>query len=140
MSELVVDASVAIKWFIPEVESESAVQLLHAGVAFAAPDLIGPELANTLWKKVRRAEITGDEAMAILAAFARLEIEIYPSTVLLPSALELAMNLDRTVYDSLYVALAIARDCDVVTADQKFVAALSGSPFAGRVRLLAPQN
>lgn len=140
MNELVVDASVAIKWFIPEVESEAAVQLLHSGVAFVAPDLIGPEIANTVWKKVRRAEITSDEATTILAAFERLEIAIYPSAVLLPSALELAIDLDRTVYDSLYVALAIARDCAVVTADRKFVAALSGSPFAGRVRLLAPRN
>ena len=44
--------------------------------------------------------------------------------------------LDRSVYDCLYLSLAIARDCTVVTADQKFAAVVTASPFADRLRLL----
>ena len=137
MSEVVVDASVAIKWFIPEHDSAEAVRLLESGVSFLAPDLIGPEIANTLWKKARRAEISAGDVTASLTAFEKLNVEIYPSAILLPAALELAMNLDRSVYDCLYLSLAIARDCTVVTADQKFAAVVTASPFADRLRLLA---
>jgi predicted nucleic acid-binding protein len=136
MTELVVDTSVAIKWYVPEEDSADAVRLLDSGISFSAPDLIGPELANTLWKKVRRGEITGDEASAIVAAFEKLDVEIYPSAALLPAALNLALSLDRSVYDSLYVALAVARDCAVITADRKFVAAVRQTPFSDRIRVL----
>lgn len=136
MRELVVDASVAIKWFIPERDSPEAVRLLESGVSFSAPDLIGPEIANTLWKKTRRGEINSSDAAAILTAFEKLNVEIHSSAALLPAALELAMSLDRSVYDCLYLSLAIAQDCAVVTADEKFAAVVTASPFADRIRSL----
>ena len=120
MKKLVVDASVAIKWFLPEVHSPAAIRLLDPQTYLFAPDLIGPEIGNTLWKKVRRDEITREEALEILGTFETLNVEIYPSMVLLPAAFELATALDRTVYDSLYLALAIAQNCALVTADRKF--------------------
>ncbi|HEV3484087.1 MAG TPA: type II toxin-antitoxin system VapC family toxin, partial [Vicinamibacterales bacterium] len=137
MRQLVVDASVAIKWFVPEVHSPAAVRLLDPDTVLFAPDSIGPEIANALWKKVRRGEITADEASEILSAFARAGVEIFPSHVLVASAFELAVSLGRTVYDGLYLALAIAQDCPLVTADRKFHAAVSASPFAQHIELFA---
>ena len=46
------------------------------------------------------------------------------------------MSLDRSVYDCLYLSLAIARDCAVVTADEEFAAVVTASPFADRIRSL----
>jgi predicted nucleic acid-binding protein len=83
---------------------------------------------------VRRREIKREEAGEIVSAFARLPFEIRPSTVLLPSAFELATHIDRTVYDCLYLALAVAENCPLITADAKFHAALSASPFAAHVQ------
>ncbi|HYC62011.1 MAG TPA: type II toxin-antitoxin system VapC family toxin [Thermoanaerobaculia bacterium] len=100
----------------------------------SAPDLIGPELGNTLWKKVRRRELTPAEATALLNAFDRIGVEIYPSTVLLSPALDLAVALDRTVHDSLYLALAVAQDGVLVTADQKFHAAVNGTALTKHIR------
>ncbi|MFL6248079.1 MAG: type II toxin-antitoxin system VapC family toxin, partial [Thermoanaerobaculia bacterium] len=68
MIKVVVDASVAIKWFVPEIHSLAAARLLDPAVYVLAPDLIGPEIGNTLWKKMRRAEITQAEASDILSA------------------------------------------------------------------------
>jgi predicted nucleic acid-binding protein len=134
MKKAVVDASVVAKWFVPEIHSEAAVRLLESDITLYAPDLIGPEFGNILWKKVRRAEIGRAEAHEIMVAFAKLPFEIRPSSLLLSSAFELALELDRTVYDSLYLALAVAEDCALITADAKFHATLVGSALASHVQ------
>jgi predicted nucleic acid-binding protein len=136
MKKVVVDASVAAKWFVPEIHSEAAARLLDPAIVLCAPDLIGPEFGNILWKKARRGEITDAEARQILSAFRALPLEILPSSNLLPAALTLAMEFDRTVYDSLYLALAVAEDCVLVTADAKFHSAVAASPLAIHVQWL----
>ena len=40
-AHFVVDASVAIKWFVPEIHAEAARRLLREGITLLAPDLIG---------------------------------------------------------------------------------------------------
>jgi len=134
MKRLVVDASVAVKWFVPEIHSTAAARLLEPEHLLSAPDLIGPELGNTIWKKVRRQELTSREAAQILNAFPSVGVEIYPSSALLVSAFELAVALDRTVYDSLYLALAVAQDRALVTADQRFYGSVIESTFASHIR------
>ncbi|MGH8512394.1 MAG: type II toxin-antitoxin system VapC family toxin, partial [Gammaproteobacteria bacterium] len=62
MSRWVVDASVAIKWFLPEVHSESANRLLRVDYQLLSPDLIWAEFGNVLWKKWRREEIEAEVA------------------------------------------------------------------------------
>jgi predicted nucleic acid-binding protein len=134
MKRFVVDASVALKWFVPEVHTAAATRLLDSQIDLLAPDLIGPEVGNALWKKVRRRELTAREAAEVLGVFGAMGLEIYPSAALLPSALELAVVLDRSVYDGLYLALAFGLGCPLVTADQKFHAAVSRSPLAEQIR------
>jgi len=134
MKKVVVDASVALKWYVPEIHSAAAARLLNPEIVLCAPDLIGPEFGNILWKKVRRAEITRDEAAEMLNAFGALPLEIRPSSSLLPAAFELAVEFGRSVYDSLYLALAVAEDCALVTADAKFHAVLAASPLAVHVQ------
>src|SRR5262245_49817722 len=134
MTKVVIDASVAVKWFVPEIHSEAAARMLDADVAVYAPDLIGPQFGNILRKKLRRKEIGRGEAREIMSAFANLPLEIRPSSLLLPSAFELAIQLDRTVYDSLYLALAVAEECALVTADARFHASVTASPLADHVQ------
>ncbi|MEK6373717.1 MAG: type II toxin-antitoxin system VapC family toxin [Acidobacteriota bacterium] len=134
MKELVVDASVAFKWFSKEVHSAAASRLFDGEAVLCAPDLIGPELGNALWKKIRRAEITAADAIEIIGAFGRIGVEIYPTAVLLPSALKLAVNLDCTVYDCLYLALAVAKNCALVTADQRLYSAARATALATNIR------
>jgi predicted nucleic acid-binding protein len=133
MKKIVVDASVAMKWFVPEIHSAAAARLLDPAIVLCAPDLIGPAFGNILWKKVRRAEITRNEAGEILGAFAALPLEIRSSAALLGAAFEIAVEFDRSVYDSLYLALAVAEECALVTADAKFHAVVAASPLASHV-------
>ena len=134
MKKFVVDASVAVKWFVPEIQSAAAERLLDPEIVLSAPDLILSELGNTLWKKVRRREITSHEAEEIVTAFDSVPVEIYPSRALLQAAFQLAVALDRSVYDSIYVALAVAQECALVTADRKLHSVLATSVFAKHIQ------
>ena len=137
MTRVVVDSSVAVKWFVPEIGSESAAALLDPAIQLAAPDLLHAEAGNVLWKKVERGEVTRAEAREVVKGLGRVPIAVTPSGQLVEAALEIAMVHRRTVCDCLYVALAVALDCAFVTADERLVAALAGSPLSPHVVTLA---
>jgi len=137
MKFFVIDASVAVKWYIPEPFSEQAVyylELLREGKAkLLAPELIIAELGNVLWKKELSGELARDEIQLIGETMANsFPAELTEARLLLPAALELALDLKLTVYDSLYLALAIVKRATLVTADKK-LAKLAGAVLPGDI-------
>lgn len=116
----VVDASVAVKWVIGEEGSDRAAQLFENPVM--APDLLIVEAVNVLWKKVRRKELSPEEAAAA-AMTLRLSGIAYESMVpLADEVLGLSLRLSHPAYDCAYLALARSVGGVLVTADEKFVA------------------
>jgi predicted nucleic acid-binding protein len=130
---MIIDASVAFKLIIPE-EGQAAALELAANSSLIAPDLIFAELANALWRVSRRDPLLDwpAEALRLRSMIDR----VVPSEDLMPSALNLAIALHHPAYDCFYLALAIAEDDVLATADRRFHAAVSASPHAARVRLL----
>jgi predicted nucleic acid-binding protein len=135
MRSVVVDASVVVKWFFPEIHSEQALHLLDAATDFALPDLLYAEVGNVLWHRVRTGTITLEEAHTVVAALGALPRSSgpVPSSDLLASALEIACQTGTTVYDSLYLALALRDGTSCITADRKFYDRLQVTPFAPHV-------
>ena len=136
MTTVVVDASVAAKWFLPEPDASAALRLLDGRRRLAAPDLIRAEVGNVVWKLHARELLRSEEASEMIEHFLSLPLDIYDSAFLLEPAVEIAMTTQRTVYDSLYLALAIELGTTVITADEKWVNALEGGRFERSVRLL----
>jgi len=135
--KLVVDASVAIKWYVPEVGSEEASAILQRDTTLLAPDLLVAELGNVIWKKVLRGELDPSEADEIIQSFVNsCPVDLRSSRLLVPAAVEVAVRLQHPVYDALYLTLAIAEDCPLVTADDRLRRALAGSPLEAFVRPL----
>jgi predicted nucleic acid-binding protein len=132
VSRIVVDASVAAKWFLNETHSTAAVRLVGEH-DLLAPDLLLPEVAQIMWKRARQGELTAEEGVRILRRLSRAPLAIHPSALLIEVALEVACALARTVYDCLYLTLAIQQRCCLVTADRKFHQALQRGPFASHV-------
>jgi predicted nucleic acid-binding protein len=134
VSRLVVDASVAIKWYVPEVYSQPAVKLLarqSAGdVSLHVPDLFFSEFGNIMWKKMRLGEFGIEVAQGIVEALTRVFKTAHRSESFLPSAVDLAHATGRTVYDSVYLALAALLDCELVTADGKLYRGLQDTPWS----------
>jgi predicted nucleic acid-binding protein len=134
---VVIDASVAVKWFVPEPGSIAAAALLSAPILRMAPDLLTAELGNALWKKVARKELSHRDARSIAAAFvSHVPLDLRSSLNLLQGALEIAVHLRCPVYDGLYVGLAVAEGCQVVTADDRLVRLTRGTRLEPFVRRL----
>ena len=138
MTTFVVDASVAAKWLLPaagedllDQANDLAARHVRRELLLLAPDLIGAEIGNVLWKAVRRQRISRGEAENSLRRFTDLEIHLMPTPDLLLQALQVAVTCDRSFYDSLYVALALATKTELITADERLVNAL-GSRFPVR--------
>lgn len=133
MSVLVVDASVAAKWFLQEVHTENALRLLTDPHELHAPDLLWLELHNVVCRRIRRKLIASEEGVRMLAAVRRFPIQIFPLTDLLDPATGIALDTATSLYDCLYIALAVQLDGKMVTADRPFYRGLASTHFANRV-------
>lgn len=123
MSSLVVDASVALKWVLNEpghLKARSLVGSAH----LLAPDFLILECANALWATARRKVISGPDAAIGLAKITAALVDLHPIATHVSAAQAIAFEIDRTVYDSIYIALALAQGAQVVTADEKFARAV----------------
>jgi predicted nucleic acid-binding protein len=123
VSAFVVDASVAVKWFFTEVHEASALKLLRGHDLFV-PDVFFAEIGRALTKRVQRRETAMSVATATLETLAGMVFQIHPAHAIAPLALELAARFQRSFYDSLYLAIALLRHCQLVTADGPLYRAL----------------
>jgi predicted nucleic acid-binding protein len=123
MDKVVVDSSVVIKWFVTEPHSAEARRLLNeyqsGAVGLFAPDLIYAEVGNIVWKKQRFQGLAAVDAQQIIDTFRRYAFSVTSTADLLDAAFRLAVAHQRTVYDSLYLALSIRENCRFATADEK---------------------
>lgn len=129
----VLDASVVAGAFFPDEHADACRSVLASGDSLLAPDLIYAETANVIWKRRRLGEVTSGEAVRLLTDLLRLPLRVTASSSLVEAALQLAMRTDRTIYDCLYVALAMQENVVVLTCDKRLVNAMSGGPLGKHV-------
>jgi predicted nucleic acid-binding protein len=137
---LVMDASVLIKFYVPEILSDRAERLLakveEKDIDLLAPDLIYPEAGNILWKKQRLKELTRSEVEEITDAVLSLPLKIEASKFLLPLAVDIAIAYGITVYHALYLSLAKVYETTLMTADRKLCGTLSRTDLRDSVTWL----
>jgi predicted nucleic acid-binding protein len=127
----VVDASVAAKWLLspahePFADRAHRLLALYADqeIQIVVPDLFWAEIGNVLWKAARLGRCSNAEAKTGLQRVKAQNFPTVPSASLLDSAFEIACSSGRTIYDSLYIALAEASYAEFLTADEKLANAL----------------
>lgn len=120
MKLFVVDASVAVKWFVPEEHSDVSELLLDENFDLAVPRLFFSEFGNILWKKFTRGEISREDVTDASARLRSAALKPMPDELLLDAAIALACELKHPVYDCIYLAVADSLGTALVTADQKF--------------------
>jgi predicted nucleic acid-binding protein len=132
VNNYVLDASVAAKWFLPsdgeDLKSEALTILegYSAGrLRLVVPDLFWPEIGNILWKASRTGRMLKSSATQAIKVLREQSIPTYPSFPLLQDAFTISANFDRTVYDSIYIALAVELNITLLTADERLANALA---------------
>jgi predicted nucleic acid-binding protein len=125
MTTFVVDASVAVKWLVTEHLSEAAVRLLNTRHALIAPELLFVEAGNALWAMSQRGDFSHRDLEQALDTLLLAPVTVPASlSELLPAAIRLASDVAHPVYDCCYLALAVRNRAPVVTADERFLAAV----------------
>jgi predicted nucleic acid-binding protein len=137
---IVIDASLAVKWYLDEAWADEAEALLFEYEGdIAVPDIFISEVIGAL---VRRANMdkamrSGSEAsttrfQALFDTGSIVAIRFLPPAVV--RAATLAIDLGHPLKDCIYLALAMELDCDLVTCDGRFAA--KAREIWGRVRVL----
>jgi len=130
MAEIVVDASIVAKWYVPEKHHERARTLrddyLEGKHDLVAPALMPLEVVNALKYS---GHYDGDRLVEASTTLPEYGIDLVPYRKLGPVA-EVAVDMDVTVYDASYVALAHANDATAYTADSRLLEAIAGTEYA----------
>jgi predicted nucleic acid-binding protein len=133
---LVIDTNVAVKWYLTEELEDEALSVLDAGergeVQLLAPDSVEPEFWNVLWQRHMKGELSLDEVWDYWDALEETPLLIGEVLPLMTLATEIAAESECIIYDALFVALADSEDTVVITADEKLLKALEGTPYAKR--------
>ncbi|MGE0423963.1 MAG: type II toxin-antitoxin system VapC family toxin [Reyranellaceae bacterium] len=136
MTELVIDASVAIKWLVPEDLRQDALALVRMEFELIAPDILIAEIGNIAWKKQVRGEINLQQSQLIGNRISAYFHEIVPSDSMVSNALDMAIALKHPIYDCFYLACAHQRKAPLVTADTRLATlAHSLTPHVTAIRL-----
>lgn len=132
MTAYVLDASVAVKWFLPpsgETLVAEALAILDGytkgDLSLLVPDLFWPEVANVLCKAVRLGRMSQVLAEDAIKSLSELHVAMWPSRDFLAQAFSIASNFRCTVYDCTYVAMAAASNRLMITADERLSNALA---------------
>lgn len=125
MVTVCVDASLVVKWLLPEEGSQEALSLYEdwkkKGVALIAPSLIDYEVANAIRQKVRRGLLRPERLYSVIDFYGRTGLLLFHLTGLVDQAVSLSASLDQaTVYDVAYLLTAKQQGADFVTADEAF--------------------
>ena len=137
---IVLDASVAIKWYFPEVGSDDAIDLLNGQTReLIVPDIFVVEVTAALvrkanMEKARAGVIQGliDDFLGRIAGGTLQAHRLSASGA--REAAQLAVNLGHPLKDCIYLALAMELGCPLITADARFAAKVR--EVYGQVRVL----
>jgi predicted nucleic acid-binding protein len=117
--KLVIDASVAVKWFVGEARHELARDVLRDGILLAAPDLLLVEVANALRNKVRTKIIQEPQAKAAIRVLPEYFERLVRPSGSLAEAFDLACRLNHPVADCVYLVCALEDGTALLTDDEK---------------------
>ncbi|MDO9709169.1 type II toxin-antitoxin system VapC family toxin [Paracraurococcus lichenis] len=123
--ELVVDASVVLKWLVDEPDVAWARRVATSSYVLIAPDLLHSEVANALWRIRRKGLLSERQHFELYDRLSDFNLQfLVLEHPLHAASLALATRLDHPVYDCLYLALALARGAALATADTRFARAI----------------
>lgn len=137
MSTFVPDASVVIKWFLPEEKRDEAIEILESRPKFVAPEFLKVEFDSVLakWNRSNRLEIS--KSREVRELFNELTIYFVSYDLISDLSFEYSSKLPITFYDSLYLVTGILYGCEMITYDKKLAQSVTGSDLESHLRPLS---
>lgn len=129
---IVIDASVAVKWFAPEAAHDLALRILDSGQRLIAPDFIVAEVASALCKKLKNNEVSEEQARQAISDLPGYFDRLLPLPFLIEKAFGLSRDLDHSIYDCVYLACAIEFQSTLVTCDEPLLTKCRGGGYGDR--------
>ncbi|MCY4655115.1 MAG: type II toxin-antitoxin system VapC family toxin [Dehalococcoidia bacterium] len=125
------DTSALVKYVLPAEYDDNLerVVLLHrkSEIQLIAPNFLLVECANVLWKNALRTGEAFENVISTLNDLRRTNIRLVPQEYFLEDALRIALNMEVTVYDALYCALARRENAELITEDRRLRNALENT-------------
>ncbi len=130
---IVIDASAALRWFIPASATASTYPLPDTDQPLVAPDLFLAEVRNTALVHMRKKELAREQAVAMVSTIDKLMAGYFPMADITEMAWSMALEFDHSVYDCYYIALARQLDTVLVSADQRMIRKFASTTIASRL-------
>ena len=136
MKVSVLDTSALVRLYLPDGPVPEGTEAALEGAwrgdeVLLIPELALAEVAQVLLKKERAGLLSAEEAKGVLEEILTLPLHVVGQADLMLSAASLARRLNLTIYDALFLALALKRGAPLLTGDQEMSAALALSLAAG---------
>jgi predicted nucleic acid-binding protein len=129
---IIVDASAALRWFLPVRDEPLPVWRPASEQVLLAPDLFAIEVRSAALKYLRSGEITFEAASDMVAAIDQMVPILAPMTEHKNLIWTLACELDHSPYDCTYLALCLHHNALMVTADKRLLRKLENTRHAGK--------
>ena len=124
-----------------EPHAEAALEVLDSGADLVAPAHWLSEAANAVWAAARRGDLIEQEAEERTATLAEAPVATVPLNRLVAAAMAIGLRIGVTIYDALYLALAVERSGVLVTDDRRLLAAArSDSHLRDRVKWIGDSS
>jgi predicted nucleic acid-binding protein len=121
---IVLDANIAVKWYLPERGTDAALELMTGHNRLFAPELIRLEVISAITRQVRIGEATPTETKTQcrrwLDYLSEGGVVLIPEAELLHEAIDLSTKLKHPLFDCMYLAAAQQLEAPILTADRPF--------------------
>jgi len=136
VKRVVLDASVAVKWFLPEIYQSESFEVLKSNSVIIAPSFLKVEFDSILSKWCRSGRLEYERAEEVRSVFNKIKIYFVDLEDIADISFEVSAKLPVTYYDALYLCTAKLYECKMVTFDRKFYKSVKDSEFETYVNKL----
>jgi predicted nucleic acid-binding protein len=137
VSDIIVDASVAVKWFVAEQDARIADEIASSGHRLFATQILVTEAANALIRKAMIGLMSTAEARSYWRSLPNYLDDLVAVDDMIEPALLNACELRHPIYDLIYLECARRLDAQLLTADRRFTTKLAGTDLARHVTYLS---
>ena len=129
MNQFVVDSSIAVKWFFTEEYTDASLKILDPEIEMHVPSIFFLEIDSIICKKIRRKEISNQESQKVRNGIREMPFYVHSFEDVLEPAYQIAIQTGASIYDCIFLAIALIGNYVMVTANRRFLECIQKSQY-----------